>query len=74
MATMAIEATYELNGEKQKRLFEGKGTTHKVVKDYLRSLGAKKIKTKITRKITYAYCQESFDGGHSSHNSTVGIA
>jgi len=51
---MAIKATYELNGKQQKKVFEGKGTTHKSVKAYLRSLGAKKIKTETTVKITYA--------------------
>lgn len=47
----AIRATYELDGETQERTFEGKGTTHRGVKAYLRSLGATKIETKIVAKV-----------------------
>lgn len=47
----SIRATYELDGEVHKHVFEGKGTTHRNVKAYLRSLGATKIKTEIVAKV-----------------------
>lgn len=53
MAAMAIKATYELDGKQYEETFEGKGTTHKIVKDYLRSKGAKKIRTVIVCKMRY---------------------
>jgi hypothetical protein len=54
MMIKSIRATYELDGEACQRIFEGKGTTHKIVKTYLRSLGATKIKTEIIAKAWYS--------------------
>jgi len=51
MTNQSIRATYEIDGQRHTKVFEGKGTTHKVVRLYLRSLGAKKIKTVIVARI-----------------------